>query len=57
MTAKDKFHDAVKSALQKERWNITDDPKIKSEVCALKRIKKYCIQYFKPLTLAIFTDN
>jgi hypothetical protein len=26
MTAKDKFHDAVKSALKKENWLITDDP-------------------------------
>ncbi|MGK7924746.1 MAG: XisH family protein [Spirulina sp.] len=26
MAAKDLFHDAVKTALQKEQWNITDDP-------------------------------
>ncbi len=26
MTAKDRFHDAVKSALEKEGWNITHDP-------------------------------
>ncbi|WP_338017081.1 element excision factor XisH family protein [Myxacorys almedinensis] len=26
MSAKDVFHDAVKRALQKERWVITDDP-------------------------------
>lgn len=26
MSAKDIFHDAVKSALQKEGWNITHDP-------------------------------
>jgi hypothetical protein len=26
MTAKDKFHDAVRSALVKENWDITDDP-------------------------------
>ncbi len=26
MTAKDKFHDAVKLALTKENWIITDDP-------------------------------
>ncbi|WP_094678147.1 element excision factor XisH family protein [Hydrocoleum sp. CS-953] len=26
MAAKDTFHDAVKSALQKEAWNITHDP-------------------------------
>ncbi|MEM9542355.1 MAG: XisH family protein [Cyanobacteria bacterium P01_E01_bin.42] len=26
MAAKDLFHDAVKTALQKERWNITSDP-------------------------------
>ena len=26
MSAKDKFHDAVKNALVKDGWNITDDP-------------------------------
>ena len=26
MAAKDSFHDAVKSALEKEGWNITHDP-------------------------------
>lgn len=26
MSAKDKFHDAVKNALIKDGWNITDDP-------------------------------
>jgi hypothetical protein len=26
MTAKDIFHDAVKNALEKEQWIITDDP-------------------------------
>jgi XisH protein len=26
MTAKDKFHDAVKNALEKEDWVITADP-------------------------------
>ena len=26
MSAKDKFHDVVKIALQKEGWQITDDP-------------------------------
>ncbi len=26
MSAKDKFHDAVKTALQKDGWVITDDP-------------------------------
>jgi XisH protein len=26
MSAKDKFHDAVKKALQKDGWVITDDP-------------------------------
>jgi XisH protein len=26
MTAKDKFHDAVRAALEKENWVITDDP-------------------------------
>ncbi|MEB3339788.1 XisH family protein [Okeania sp.] len=26
MAAKDRFHDVVKSALQKEGWNITHDP-------------------------------
>ncbi len=26
MSAKDKFHDIVKSALQKDGWVITDDP-------------------------------
>jgi XisH protein len=26
MSAKDKFHDLVKSALEKDRWIITDDP-------------------------------
>ncbi|MDY6897347.1 MAG: element excision factor XisH family protein [Cyanobacteriota bacterium] len=26
MPAKDIFHDVVKSALEKEGWNITDDP-------------------------------
>ena len=26
MSAKDKFHDVVKTALQKDGWVITDDP-------------------------------
>ena len=26
MSAKDKFHDAVKHALEKEGWQITHDP-------------------------------
>lgn len=26
MSARDKFHDIVKSALQKDGWNITHDP-------------------------------
>ena len=26
MSAKDHFHEAVKEALQKEQWMITDDP-------------------------------
>lgn len=26
MSAKDKFHGIVKSALEKDRWTITDDP-------------------------------
>lgn len=26
MSAKDVFHEAVKQALQKDRWTVTDDP-------------------------------
>lgn len=26
MSAKDKFHEAVKNALKKEQWHITHDP-------------------------------
>ncbi len=26
MPNKDRFHDAVRKALEKERWNITHDP-------------------------------
>jgi XisH protein len=35
MAAKDRFHEAVKVALQKEQWVITDDP-LKIEVGGTK---------------------
>lgn len=35
MAAKDRFHEAVRVALQKEQWTITDDP-LKLEVGGAK---------------------
>ncbi|BAZ16226.1 fdxN element excision controlling factor protein XisH [Calothrix sp. NIES-4071] len=37
MSAKDKFHETVKNALQKDGWTITDDP-LKIRVTATSKL-------------------